>query len=160
MTPDAHDRTAPRPEDAATGTGSRSGSGPVAENPYARTRRTGPFTVIEVSGEIDMASADLVAEHLTAAVDGSAEPDLLVDLRHVAFFDCSGLRVLCRAEAAARARGGRLRLVSDQPRMRRLLRAARLLGRFPPLPDLPPAAPPTPPPSGPPPLPPRGPSLK
>ncbi|WP_327342131.1 anti-sigma factor antagonist [Streptomyces europaeiscabiei] len=152
MTPDAHDRAAPRPEDVATGPG----PGPAAAaaaNPYARTRRIGPFTVIEVSGEIDVASAGLVAEHLTAATTGSAEPDVLVDLRHVSFFDCSGLRVLCRAEAAAAAHGGRLRLISDQPRMYRLLRAARLLGRFPPLPDLPPVPPPSHPP-------PQRPSLK
>ena len=153
MTPDAHDRAAPRPEDAATGPGP--GPGAAAANPYARTLRIGPFTVIEVSGEIDVASAGLVAEHLTAATTGPAEPDVLVDLRHVSFFDCSGLRVLCRAEATATARGGRLRLVSDQPRMHQLLRAARLLGRFPPLPDLPPV----PPPSSPPP-PPLRPSLK
>lgn len=146
MHPEAHDRAAPPPEAAAAG------SGPAA-NPYARTRRIGPFTVIEVSGEIDIASAGFVAEHLTAATTGGAEPDVLVDLRRVTFFDCSGLRVLCRAEATAKARGGRLRLVSDRPRMRRLLRAARLLGRFPPLPDLPPEAPPSPPP-------PQRPSLK
>ncbi|WP_328835789.1 anti-sigma factor antagonist [Streptomyces europaeiscabiei] len=152
MTPDAHDRAAPRPEDVATGPGPGSAAA-AAANPYARTRRIGPFTVIEVSGEIDVASAGLVAEHLTAATAGSAEPDVLVDLRHVSFFGCSGLRVLCRAEAAAAAHGGRLRLVSDQPRMYRLLRAARLLGRFPPLPDLPPVPPPSPPP-------PQRPSLK
>ncbi|MEI5523135.1 anti-sigma factor antagonist [Streptomyces brasiliscabiei] len=170
MTPDAHDRAVPRPEDTAAGAGPGatpgpgSGSGPVAPNPCARTRRTGPFTVIEVSGEIDIASAGLVAEHLTAAVTGPGAPDVLVDLRDVSFFDCSGLRVLCRAEATATARGGRLRLVCDQPRMLRLLRAARLLGRFPPLPDLPAAPPPPappPPPSPPPPCsPPQGPSLK
>ncbi|MDX3580820.1 anti-sigma factor antagonist [Streptomyces europaeiscabiei] len=154
MTPDAHDRAAPRPEDVATGPGpGPEAAAAAAANPYARTRRIGPFVVIEVSGEIDVASAGLVAEHLTAATTGSAEPDVLVDLRHVSFFDCSGLRVLCRAEAAAAASGGRLRLVSDQPRMHRLLRAARLLGRFPPLPDLPPVPPPSPPP-------PQRPSLK
>ncbi|MDX3642162.1 STAS domain-containing protein, partial [Streptomyces sp. MB09-02B] len=141
MTPDAHDRAAPHPEDTAPepGSGAASGSGApsgaAADNPYARTRRTGPFVVVVVSGEIDMASAGSLAEHLTAAATGAAPPDVLVDLRHVVFFDCSGLRVLCRAEATARSRGGRLRLVSDQPRIHRLLRAAGLLGRFPPLPD-------------------------
>lgn len=147
MYPEAHDRAAPPPEGAATG------SGPAAPNPYARTRALGPFAVVEVSGEIDMASAGFVSEHLTAATTGAAAPDVLVDLRRVTFFDCSGLRVLCRAEATAKARGGRLRLVSDQPRMHRLLRAARLLGRFPPLPDLPPEVPPSLPP-------PQRPSLK
>jgi anti-anti-sigma factor len=71
-----------------------------------------------VAGEIDVASADLLAEHLTAAVGGPGAPDVLVDLREVAFLDCSGLRVLCRAEATARAGGGRLRLVCDQPAAR------------------------------------------
>jgi anti-anti-sigma factor len=149
MTPDAHDRAAPRPEDAAAGPGPGPAAVPAVPpaNPYASTRRIGPYTVVVVLGEVDVASAHLVAEHLTAAVSGPDEPEVLVDLRGVAFFDCSGLRVLCRAEAAAKARGGRLRLVCDQPRMHRLLRAARLLGRFPPLADLPPVppAPPVPP---------------
>lgn len=142
MTPDAHDRAAGPHQSAAS-----AGAGLAAVNPYARSRRVGPFTVVEVSGEIDMASAGFVAEHLTAATTGCDRPDVLVDLRRVAFFDCSGLRVLCRAEALARQRGGRLRLVSDQPRIHRLLRAARLLGRFPPLPGLPPTSPPPQPPS-------------
>ncbi|MET7682432.1 STAS domain-containing protein [Streptomyces sp. NPDC005423] len=92
--------------------------------------------MVEVSGEIDMASAGLLVEHLDAATAGP-EPDVLVDLRSVVFFDCSGLRVLCRAERRARERGGRLRIVSDGPRLHRLLRASGLLKRFPPLPGMP-----------------------
>ncbi|MDN3026792.1 STAS domain-containing protein [Streptomyces sp. S.PB5] len=113
-----------------------SGAGPPAANPYARTYRHGPFTVVEAADEIDMATAASLAEHLDAATAGQ-EPDVLVDLRTVAFFDGSGLRVLCRADSRARERGGRLRVVSASPRIRRLLHAAGLLGRFPPLPDLP-----------------------
>ncbi|MFB7334487.1 STAS domain-containing protein [Streptomyces sp. NPDC059766] len=109
---------------------------PPAPNACARTRTSGPFTVVEVTGEVDIATADLVAEHLTAAVSPPL-PDVLVDLRPVAFLDCSALRVLCRAEARAVEHGGRLRIVSDDPRVHRLLRAAGLLGRFPPLPALP-----------------------
>lgn len=105
-------------------------------NPYARTYGHGPFTVVEAAGEIDMLTAGSLAEHLLAAVGGE-EPDVLVDLRTVEFFDCSGLRVLCRADSRAREHGGRLRIVSDSPRIRRLLSASGLLGRFPPLPDIP-----------------------
>ncbi|SEC62357.1 anti-sigma B factor antagonist [Streptomyces sp. 3213] len=107
-----------------------------AANSCALTRSYGPFTVVEVSGEIDMATAGLVVEHLDAAT-AVAEPDVLVDLRPVEFLDCSGLRVLCRAEGRARERGGRLRIVSDGPRIDRLLRASGLLRRFPPLRALP-----------------------
>ncbi|WP_316685463.1 STAS domain-containing protein [Streptomyces sp. ST1015] len=72
-------------------------------NPHARTRSSGRFTVVEVTGEIDLATADLLAEHLDAA-SRRKTPDVLVDLRRVEFFDCSGLRALCRAEERARRR--------------------------------------------------------
>ncbi|MDT0433772.1 MULTISPECIES: STAS domain-containing protein [Streptomyces] len=120
MTPDPDE---PRPE-------------PPAPNAHARTRASGAFTVVEVTGEIDLATADLVAEHLSAAALGPA-PDILVDLRRVTFLDCSCLRVLCRAETRAREQGGRLRLVADAPRVRRLLLGAGLMRRFPPLPGIP-----------------------
>ncbi|MCI3274124.1 STAS domain-containing protein [Streptomyces cylindrosporus] len=120
MTPDADDRASEAP----------------AANAHARTRTDGRFTVVEVSGEIDLATAEFLTEHLDAAT-ARPRPDVLVDLRHVEFFDCSGLRVLCRAENRARERDGRLRLVSDRPGIRRLLAGAGLLGRFPPLPDVP-----------------------
>jgi anti-anti-sigma factor len=133
MTPNADDRVPEPPAGAVAGLAA---AGPPAANPHARTRPSGPFTVVEALGEIDIASAGLLEEHLDASTAGP-EPDVLVDLRLVDFFDCSGLRVLCRAEARATQRGGRLRVVSDAPRIRRLLRASGLLGRFPPLPGIP-----------------------
>lgn len=107
-----------------------------AANPYARTRTNGGCTVVEAVGEIDLATADFLAAHLDAAT-ASGRPDVLVDLRGVEFFDCSGLRVLCSAESRARSRGGRLRVVTDAPRLHRLLRASGLWRRFPPLLDIP-----------------------
>ncbi|MFI6567394.1 STAS domain-containing protein [Streptomyces sp. NPDC050534] len=68
---------------------------PPAANPYARTRVVDGFVVVEVVGEIDVATAEFVLEHLDAAT-GRPCPDILVDLRGVEFIDCSGLRVLCR----------------------------------------------------------------
>ena len=119
-------------------------------NPYAQSHPSGGFTVVEVLGEIDMATADALTEHLDAVTAGRA-PQVLVDLRRVDFFDCSGLRVLCRAERRAKEQGGTLRLVSDQPRIRRLLRASGLLSRFPPLAELPlPSRPESEPPPNPP----------
>lgn len=105
-------------------------------NPYARTRTHGGFTVVEAAGEIDLATAGFLAEHLDAAT-ATARPDVLVDLRGVEFFDCSGLRVLCRAESRAKERGGRLRVVADDPRLHRLLRASGLWARFTPLRTIP-----------------------
>ncbi|WP_031487105.1 STAS domain-containing protein [Streptomyces bicolor] len=133
MTPDADDRAPYPTEDLAADPLRRV---PPPANAHARTRRCGPFTVVEVVGEIDLATAVFVAEHLDAAT-ARPEPDVLVDLRWVDFFDCSGLRVLCRAETRVRERGGRLRIVSDAPRILRLLRGAGLLGRFAPLSGVP-----------------------
>ncbi|MFG2729394.1 STAS domain-containing protein [Streptomyces canus] len=83
---------------------------------------------------MDLATAGFLAEHPDAAT-ATDLPDLLVDLRHVEFFDCSGLRVLRRAES--RARGGRLRVVTDGPRLHWPLRASGLWRRFPPLLEFP-----------------------
>ncbi|MET7698171.1 STAS domain-containing protein [Streptomyces sp. NPDC005485] len=133
MPPEPQDRAADPPE------GTADASGSPAANPYAHSYPHGRFTVVEVSGELDMATVGSLAEHLRAAAERPV-PDVLVDLRGVAFFDGSGLRALCRAESGARERGGRLRIVCDRPRIHRLLGAAGLLGRFPPLADLPPAS--------------------
>ena len=133
MPPEADERVPEPPEGKAA---DGSGFGAPAPNPHARTRSSGPFTVVEAAGEIDLATAGLLAEHLDAATARPA-PDILVDLRQVDFFDCSGLRVLCRAESRARERGGRLRVVCDAPRIHQLLRVSGLLGRFPPLPRIP-----------------------
>ncbi|WP_327699387.1 STAS domain-containing protein [Streptomyces sp. NBC_00459] len=133
MTPEADDRIPGPPERTAP---DPSGALTPPANPYARTYTNGPFTVVEVSGEIDLATSGFLAEHLDAATSRPG-PDVLVDLRRVGFFDCSGLRELCRADTRARERGGRLRLVSDRPRLHRLLSAAVLLHRFPPLARIP-----------------------
>ncbi|MCX4903134.1 STAS domain-containing protein [Streptomyces sp. NBC_00878] len=140
MSPEFHDQAPGLPERGTAEPGV-----PTA-NPYAHSYPSGGFTVVEVRGEIDMATADALTEHLDAATSAPA-PRVLVDLRRVAFIDCSGLRVLCRADRRAKERGGSLRLVSDQPRIHRLLRASGLLNRFPPLPTLP--SPSLPPPSRP-----------
>ncbi|NEB06137.1 STAS domain-containing protein [Streptomyces sp. SID13726] len=110
--------------------------GTPAANPYARTLVNDGFTVVEAAGEIDLATAGFLGEHLDAATS-AAGPEVLVDLRRVEFFDCSGLRALCRAESRARERGGRLRVVADGPRLHRLLRASGLWLRFPPLSEIP-----------------------
>jgi len=129
----------PEPQGRAVGTSDTTAGQteyPMTQ-PLAHTYVSDGFTVIEVHGEIDMSTADELAAHLDAATAGP-EPKVLVDLRQVDFFDCSGLRVLCRAESRAREHGGSLRIVSDTFKMRRLLRAAGLLTRFPPLPEVPP----------------------
>lgn len=99
---------------------------PPAEPPgaHARCFRRGEATVVELHGEIDLHSAgELIGELDTAT--GRPAPRVLIDLRPVTFIDSSGLNLLHRAHCRARSRGGSVRLVSDQPRIRRLLHLTR-----------------------------------
>jgi anti-anti-sigma factor len=65
--------------------------------------------VVAVEGEIDLATADLLARPLAAICRRTDA--VTVDLRRVAFLDCVGLRVLLEARAEARAHGCRVEFV-------------------------------------------------
>ncbi|RSO09242.1 anti-sigma factor antagonist [Streptomyces sp. WAC 06783] len=83
----------------------------------------GPATVVELRGEIDVLTAPLVRRHLQHL----AEPGgvLLVDLRPVTFFDCSGLEVLLDAHLQAVLGRGRLEVVCDNARILDLMTTTR-----------------------------------
>ncbi len=85
--------------------------------------------VVTVRGEIDLEVSRALTERLDALTAGPC-PDVVLDLREMAFIDCAGLSVLCRARNRAVARAGRLRLVTDSPGFRRILRAVRLADVF------------------------------
>jgi len=87
---------------------------------HARCFRRGQATVVELHGEIDLHTACELTGDLDS-VTGRAAPHVLIDLRPVTFIDSSGLNLLSRAHGRARSRGGSIRLVTDQPRIRRLL---------------------------------------
>jgi anti-anti-sigma factor len=73
--------------------------------PYLRVHRGRPHPGVEectVIGEIDLATAPLLLDALTQAVDHA---ELVVtDLSQVALLSAAGVRVLCRAAARARER--------------------------------------------------------
>ena len=87
-------------------------------------------TIVELSGEIDLAGAGLVGAHLDQ-VTAADRPRILVDLRRVSFIDAGGLGPLVRARERALRRGGELSLICTDPRILRTLRLARLLPGFP-----------------------------
>ncbi|MFI7387232.1 STAS domain-containing protein [Streptomyces sp. NPDC049813] len=96
----------------------------------------GGTLVVAPQGEIDMA----VVPGLTARLDvltADPLPDLVLDLRAVTFVDCAGLGALCRARTRAVAACGRLRLVTDDESVLRVLRMTGLDWAF----DISPALP-------------------
>jgi anti-sigma B factor antagonist len=105
---------------------SANGSGPA---PPLSVRDVAGTTVVALHGEIDLFMAPRLTAHLDALTAGPGS-DLVVDLGAVSFIDCTGLGVLCRARNRVLARQGRLRLVADSARLRRVLRIAGLAGVF------------------------------
>ncbi|WP_327434027.1 MULTISPECIES: anti-sigma factor antagonist [unclassified Streptomyces] len=87
--------------------------------------------VLEFHGEIDILAALEITPVLDSATGGHA-PQVVIDLRPVDFFDCSGLRLLYRARRRVLARGGRLHLVCTQPLTLRILRVTGLGRLLPP----------------------------
>ncbi|QKV92619.1 anti-sigma factor antagonist [Streptomyces sp. NA02950] len=101
--------------------------------PRAVTYRVGRCTVVELHGEIDIAGLASVGPQLDAA---TTTPAVVIDLTPTAFFDCSGLGLLCRARRRVIERGGRMRLVCAHPLILRTLRAGGLAEVFHPVPTL------------------------
>lgn len=103
----------------------------------SRTARTvAGTTIVTLHGELDLGTAIGLTAHLDTLTSGP-HPDLVLDLRAVSFIDCAGLRVLCRAHNRARARHGRLRLVTTDGGFLRVLCAAGLSDAFEIHPELP-----------------------
>ena len=76
------------------------------------------YAVIMVAGEVDIATAPQLREHL-AVLAGSGRP-VIADLDQVSFIDAAGLRVLAAAARQASGAGGSLHVVSGRYLVRRV----------------------------------------
>lgn len=104
---------------------------PVGSHPLVSvsTRYSSEPPVVEVGGEIDLATAPILDRHLASLI-GPGSPDVVIHLGRVTFMDASGLGVLIRADNLARVHGGRVRLAALPDRLARLLRITGLDGHF------------------------------
>jgi anti-sigma B factor antagonist len=82
--------------------------------------------VVEVRGEIDLSTADLVRE--PAKAPGADR--IVLDLRGVGFMDTSGIRLVVELMRAEDAGGARLTIVADGQAVLRLLDMAGLMPRL------------------------------
>lgn len=76
--------------------------------------------MIEVSGELDLASSPALEQELEQG-PGSDAPVVIVDLRKLEFMDSTGLSVLVRAHQRAAETDRRFGLVKGPPQVQRLL---------------------------------------
>jgi len=92
-------------------------------------RRKGGYTIVTISGEIDIARAPVLREQLLGLLRPGASR-LVVDLSGVTFCDASGLAVLVGVARRAGLLGGVLRLAAPAPLMSTVLRLTGLDSRF------------------------------
>lgn len=93
-------------------------------------REVGGVPVLSVSGEIDVATAPELREHLQRRTAANA-PTVVVDLLEVSFLDSTALGVLVGALKRSREAGGELRLVIAQPRILKVFEITGLTEVFP-----------------------------
>lgn len=96
---------------------------------------TGDCVVVELRGDVDIVTLqDSVA--LLETVAAGPALTVVIDLTRTTFFDCSGLTLLLRTRRRVESRGGRLRVVCNQPLTLRLLEVTGLLPLFAPAPTV------------------------
>jgi len=92
-------------------------------------REVDGWTVLAVSGEIDIATAPSLRERLHHLL-ADDKHRLIVDLDDVGFLDSTALGVLVGALKRARTDGGEVRIVCSQPRVRKVFEITRLDNAF------------------------------
>ena len=94
---------------------------PDASPPFGlRQEAAGNWTVLQVTGEIDAATAPLLREGLLETI-ASGGRRLVLDLSAVAFMDSTALGVLVGTHKRLRTLDGSLRLVANTPASTRIL---------------------------------------
>lgn len=84
---------------------------------------------VALSGELDISSATRVEDEL-AVLQAEAPPLLVLDLRKLDFMDSTGLRLIVRADEAARSEGTRFVIVRGPEPVHRVFEIVGLDTRF------------------------------
>ena len=86
-------------------------------------------TVLSVLGEVDLATAPILDEQISAVEAGDAST-IVVDLDRVSFMDSSGLQVLL-AHVFSDQNGSRIRITRGSPQVVRLFTVSGMLEQLP-----------------------------
>jgi anti-sigma B factor antagonist len=77
--------------------------------------------LIRLTGEIDFANAEQIADWLFSQIDRAHCTRVDLDFHEVSLLDSSGIRTLVLTHRHATSRGATLRVVNPQPEVRRIL---------------------------------------
>lgn len=83
-----------------------------------KTQNHDEFTILEVSGEIDMATAGMITDHFEALAQGD-KTELVLDMTAVTFIDSTGIHALVEGKRLIYDRGSKIVLIPSEP-VRRL----------------------------------------
>ena len=89
----------------------------------------GEWSIVEVGGEVDVATAPRLREQLISLV-GDGRYRIVVSLEGVDFIDSTGLGVLISGLKRVRTHGGRFSLVCTEPRILKVFEITGLLAVF------------------------------
>lgn len=90
----------------------------------------GDFTLVSLSGEVDVYSAPKLRETIRELVDGE-KYHIVVNLENVAFLDSTGLGVLVGGLKRVKQHDGELGIICNQEKILRIFRITGLTKVFP-----------------------------
>ncbi|OLF11596.1 hypothetical protein BLA60_11660 [Actinophytocola xinjiangensis] len=77
---------------------------------------SGPAIIVKAAGDVDLTTAQLLDDHLTAAATLADPPaPVVADLREVMFFGSNGVSVLLRAHQRCQRHHTPLHVLADRP---------------------------------------------
>jgi anti-anti-sigma factor len=94
---------------------------------HVARRQEADATVLELSGEFDLAAEPVFQRELEPALTA---PKLVLDLSRVTFMDSTGLRLVLEADARVRENGGRCLVVQGSGSVHHLIKLGLLTSRL------------------------------
>ncbi len=95
-----------------------------------RMQRDGEVVIVELTGELDLATSATLRNRIDALIATDAQ-QVIVDLRHLTFIDCAGVRALLALHGDARRHATQLSLIQGPEPVCRIFALTDTLGALP-----------------------------